>query len=149
MDRQVVDRIGGPEVAHGVKSEADYLAFARGFLLRHGLRPGSMYESDTQPPAYVSGGWWVCKCPCGNAPSAHPGDGSEAWPRPVAVCFECGIVYRPVFPDDRAEAEAELLKRPVSNRHYFPHKETAAWVGESRAQTVAYLRRENKARGLG
>lgn len=148
MDRQVTNRIGNPETAHAVESEAEYLQFARGFLLRMGMLPKAMYESDVRPPAYVSGGWWVCKCPCGNAPSAHPPDGTDAWPEPVAVCLECGIVYRPLFPEDWREAEAVLLERPVANRHYFPHAETAAWVG-SPAQSVASLQAENRARGVG
>lgn len=136
--------IGKPEQAHGVRSEAAYVDHARRFLLRHGIPPSRMREASERPPAYVSGGWWVCKCPCGNAPQAHPG-GEPGWPEPVAVCLECGLIFRPVFPKDWKQAEAALLERPdPGTRHYFPHKDAAAWVGEDKAQTVAYLRRENK-----
>lgn len=136
--------VAKPPHQHGVDSEAAYLDHARRFLLRHGLRPALVREVSERPPAYVSGGAWVVKCGCGNAPSAHPG-GEPGWPKPVAVCLECGAVYRPVFPKDWAVAEEILLERPdPATRHFFPHEDCAAWVGEDRAQTCAYLRAENK-----
>jgi hypothetical protein len=139
--------IGTPVQHHRVDSEAAYVSYAKKFLLRLGVPPQMVRESAERPHAYVSGGSWVVKCPCGNAPSAHPGDGTPAWPQPVAVCLECGAVYRPVFPADREEAEAALLARPdPATRHYFPHRSQAAWVGEAKGQTAAYLRSENTAR---
>lgn len=135
--------IAKPIHQHGVDSEEAYLLYARRFLLRHGLRPSMVREVTERPPAYVSGGCWVVKCGCGNAPSAHPG-GEPGWPRPIAVCLDCGAVYRPVFPKDGATAEELLLERPdPGSRHFFPHKDCAAWVGEGKAQTCAYLRAEN------
>jgi hypothetical protein len=137
--------IGTPVQAHGVANEAAYLEHARRFLLRHGMPAALVKEVGLGLAAYVSGGWWVVKCPCGNAPAAHPGDGTDAWPRPIAICLECGSVYRPAFPRDWKAAEATLLERPdPATRHYFPGKDEAAWVGEDRGQTVAYLRRENE-----
>lgn len=146
MSYHVRHCIGKPQQAHGVDSEAAYLLHAKRFLLRHGIPPSVMTEATERPPAYVSGGWWVVKCPCGNAPAAHPG-GEPGWPRPIAVCLECGAIYRPTFPKDHAEAEAALLERPdPATRHYFPHEDCAAWVGEGKGQTVAYLRKENRDR---
>ena len=142
--------IGGPELVHGVASAGEYRDHARRFLARVGVPPDRWLRPVLPRPAYVSGGCWLVKCDCGNAPSAHPGDGTDAWPEPIAVCLECGALHRPVFPADRALAEAALLERPdPASRNYFPHKDLAALVGEDRAQTVAYLRRENRARGVG
>jgi hypothetical protein len=147
MGYHLRDVIAKPEHQHGVGSEEAYLDHARRFLLRHGLRPALVREVAERPHAYVSGGAWVVKCGCGNAPSAHPG-GEPGWPRPIAVCLECGAVTRPIFPKDWAAAEEALLERPdPSTRHFFPHKDHAAWVGETKAQTVAYLRKENADQG--
>lgn len=147
MSHHLRHAIAKPPEQHGVGSEAAYLAHARAFLLRLGIPPGRMRAVPGPSRAYVSGGAWVVKCGCGNAPSAHPG-GAPGWPRPIAVCLECGAVHEAVvFPADWAAAEAVLLERPdPATRHYFPHRELAAWVGEDKAQTVAHLRRENAAR---
>jgi hypothetical protein len=144
--------IATPEHWYGVHSEAECVAHAKGFLVRLGVPPAAVRESGRMPHAYVSGGAWLVRCACqeGAVVSAHPGDGTAAWPRPVAVCLACGAILRPVFPADRAAAEAALLERPdPANRHFFPHEDQAAWVGERRGQTVADLKRENRARGLG
>lgn len=135
------DVIGTPKELHGVESADAYIAKAKAFLVRHGQKP-SIREVAERPDAYISDGRWVCRCACGNGCAAHP-----EWE--IAVCFECGTLYRPVFPDGRQLAEAVLLARPHShNRHYFPTDETARIHGIPKRETVLGLARENRARGL-
>jgi len=123
--------IGGPQQAHGVRSEAEYRRTAKAFLLRHGVKP-MLVERDDRPTAYISDGRWVIDCDCGNGPSGSPDWG-------IAICYECGSVYRPLFPVDLTDVEMVLLARPrASNRHYHPDRES-----------IADLRRENRAHGLG
>lgn len=123
--------VGGPEQAHGVRSEAEYRLRAKSFLLRHGLQP-ILVERTERPEAYVSDSRWVIDCDCGNGPSASPEWG-------IAICLECGAVYRPTFPEDLGDVEAALLARPSPrNRHWHPERETAA-----------DLRHENRAHGIG
>jgi hypothetical protein len=132
--------IGGPREAHGVDSPDSYARRAKAFLIKHGLSTGLQDRPQT-PSAYVSDGRWVVDCDCGNAPSA-----SHEWG--LAICFECGSVYRPHFPADRGEIEAELLKRPVANRHFFGD----TWVAFRRRRsvdTLDTLRAENVAHGIG
>ena len=110
-------RIGRPVQAHGVNSEAQFRLAAKRFLGRHGKRPVLVPRVE-RPAAYISASRWVVDCDCGNSPSASPEWG-------LAVCYECGAEYSPIFPGDMEEAEKALLRREVKNRHYFPSKETA------------------------
>lgn len=133
--------IGRPEQAHRVKTPEEYRQKAQAFLLRHGASP-VLRERTEQSPAYVSDGRWVCDCDCGNSPSVSPEWG-------MAVCFECGSVWQPTMPADYREAERILLARSsVFNRHYFPTDHLARRRGLVRAETVADLRRENRAHGF-
>lgn len=146
MSHKIRAAIGTAAEAHNLASAADYRELARVFVVRSGL--GGLHERSERPPAYVSAGRWVVDCPCGNGPAAHPG-GAEGWPDPVAVCLECGAVYRPVFPRDREAGEAALLAREHPHqRHWFPHASVAARRGLARAETVRGLLAENKARGV-
>lgn len=146
MSHKLHGKIGTPAEAHAVTSAAEYRALAARHLARAGL-VGALHDDPAPLPAFVSAGRWLVMCPCGNGPSAHPG-GAEGWPEPVAVCFECGAVYRPVFPPLRAAAEEVLLARPhFSHRHWFPDPASAGRRG-LRPERVEDLVRENRARGV-
>lgn len=130
--------IGRPEQAHGVRTEEEYRQRAMEFLARHGRLPVLKERDGDQPPAYVSEGRWVCDCDCGNGPSASPEWG-------IAICFECGSIWRPIIPADHAEGEEALLQRPLPRyRHWFPDDVIARQRGRTRAETVNDLRRENR-----
>lgn len=141
MSHKLRDRIGDPTIVHGVDSADAYRAHARAFLKALGVPPAEWLRPGGERPAYVSGGCWVVRCPCGNAPSA-----SHAWS--LAICLECGAAYTPVFPRDRARAEATLLRRPLQHRHYFP-QDAARHLGlHHDGETAVSLRRENRAHGV-
>jgi len=56
--------------------------------------------------AFVSGGCWVCLCPCGNAPAVDP-----EWR--LAACFECGAIYHGIdVPKEWRNMERVLVARP-------------------------------------
>jgi len=134
--------IGEPTIVHGVSSADEYRTYARAFLKAVGVPPNEWLRPMGERPAYVSGGCWVVRCGCGNAPSA-----SHAWS--LAVCLECGAEYTPLFPADRKRAEAVLLLRPVQHRHYFP-KAAAHHLGLAHdGETARGLHRENLANGVG
>ena len=99
-------------------------------LRRHRL-PVSLDTADTEPlTAFVNAGRWIVKCECGGA--------EEAWEEKLFFCFSClnnghGHKLRPVeFPEQRAEIEALLARRPLMNRNWNP------------GETVKDLKRENK-----
>ena len=141
MSHKLRTAIGDPTIVHGVASADDYRAHARSFLKALGVPPGEWLRPGGERPAYVSGGCWVVRCGCGNAPSA-----SHAWG--LAICLECGAEYVPVFPKDRARAEAVLLRRPLEHRHYFPPG-AARHLGLAHdGETAAGLHRENRAHGV-
>lgn len=122
----------------------EYLTRAKQSLLARGVPP-LLREHPDRPAAYISDGRWVVDCPnfpCRNGPSASPEWG-------IAVCFECGAVITPVFPDDLAAAEDVLLARidPLA-RHFFPDERIAHRKGLVRAETVKDLEKENRAAGL-
>lgn len=123
------DSIMGPSQAHRVATADEYRAAALAFCRRHGVT--ALHDgADPQPVAYINQSRWLCDCTCGNAPSTHPD-------LPVACCFECGAVWRPVFPDaaDFAEIHRVLLARPALARNYDPRRETIdhiAWENEHR-----------------
>jgi hypothetical protein len=137
---RIRNKIGGPAEAHNVNSPEEYRAHARIFLKGLGVPPAEWLRPGGERPAYVSGGWWVVRCDCGNAPSASPEWG-------LAICLECGYEFAPVFPKDRAEAEAALLARPIDHRHFFPAN-AAKHLGLAHdGETARGLHRENKAHG--
>ncbi len=138
----LLDKIGRPREAHGVNSPEEYMQRAKEFLIRHGQRPILREREGPQPVAYVSDGRWVCDCDCGNGPSVDP-----EWR--LAVCFECGSIWRPVIPARYREAERVLLARPSpANRHWFPDPKIARRVGLLKAETIGDLKRDNQRMGL-
>lgn len=133
-------RIGNPEIAHGVDSPEAYREHARVFLAKAGM-VDVLHEVAERPAAFVSDGRWVCGCACGNGPSAHPEWG-------LAICLECGAVLRPRFPRDWRVVETVLLERPEPHqRHHFPDDEVARAHGLERRERLANLRAENRTRG--
>lgn len=110
-------RIKRPRQLHGVRSLQEYKLAAIMFGDANDLF-AQLWEPEIRPRAYVSHGEWKCDCPCGNWPIADPDWG-------VAICFQCGALYRPTFPPNVAEIEAILLKRPsTANQNWLP-EETA------------------------
>jgi hypothetical protein len=82
-----------------------------GLAERKGLKPG--VETDkSRVYARVDFGRWIADCECGAANYVEPSD-------PVYFCATCGNAASGgkwrgvVFPENRAEIEAELLKRDV------------------------------------
>jgi hypothetical protein len=141
------EQIGTPRQAHGAASADDYRRMAQRFIGRLGGRK-ELRKASTRPVAYVSAGRWVIDCPCGNGASAHPG-GEPGYPDPIAVCFECGVEFRPTFPTDWEDAEAALLARPnVGHRNYFPRLDAALRRGIGRAEKARDLEAENEVFGL-
>ena len=137
MSGLLANTIGTPAECLRVNSEMEYLLWARRILAGTGAAPILKDHVGDQPSAVVNDGRWLVRCACSNACIAHPG-GSPDWPNPVAVCAECGTVYRPTFPAKRELAEVVLLARPdVRSRHWEPDTEK-----------VADLIRENKAHDL-
>lgn len=111
-----------PEAYH--QKQVEYLARAR--------PPLAAWANLDPVVVLISGGAWVLRCSCGNAPAVHP-----AWR--VARCFECGAVYEGLeIPADAAALEDTLVQRPTKYRHWDP----------ARGETVASLKIENKQAGL-
>lgn len=134
----LANRIGNPETAHDVATPEEYRLKARRALGVHGL--AIHMRGGTQPDAFVSAGRWVCMCECGNAPSAHPNWG-------FAVCFECGLETRPIFPANWRTYESVLLAREHAGvRHWFSTEESER-RGMKKTQSVLDLARENRAEG--
>ena len=139
--------IGTPVECLRVSSEAAYREKALRIQAGTGNTP-RLNETGEERPVHVSDGRWVIDCDCGNGCLAHPG-GGKGWPKPVAICTECGNVYTPVFPEKRKDVEAALLARPdPRTRHFFPGKDTAKARGLSRAERLEDLDEENDQRGL-
>lgn len=137
MTRWLDNAIGTPVECLKVGSEMEYLLWARQVMAGHGSTPILHDHDGDQPLAVVNDGRWLARCACGNGCIAHPG-GTPEWPNPVAVCAECGTVYRPVFPSKRELAEIVLLARPeVQSRHW-----------ETGDERLAHLILENKAHDL-
>lgn len=140
--------IGGPVECLRVKSEAEYVALAIRITAQLGGR-GRIVETGEAKPVRVSDGRWVVDCDCGNGCLAHPGDGSEAWPRAVAICTECARVYEPHFPRGWRSGRNVLLARPhPRNRQWFPNDADARRHGLSRRERLGDLVRENREHGL-
>ncbi len=137
------NEIGRPQHVHRVNSEQEYRAAASRFLDLNG-QPAVLRErnAEQQPAAYISDGRWVCDCDCGNCPSASPEWG-------IAICFECGSVWRPIIPREAEAAELVLLERPnPRNRHYLPAERPAVRKGLMRAETLDDIKNENVSHGL-
>lgn len=147
-DQILYRRIGRPETMHAYRrpggmiempiSDPDsYRASALDYLRETGpIR--RLTNRRKHPGAFVSCGRWVAQCDCGSGASASP-----EWR--LAICFECGAVYRPQFPVDWPEAETELLKRSDPNtRNWMPDDESAQRYGLDAPETVAMLTNESK-----
>ena len=100
-------------------------------LAKYGLQ--SAITSDGQLVAEVNHGRWIVKCECGGA--------EKMWEEAIFMCMSCMNAQhkhqyrRATFPNQRAQIEKALLKRPVKNRNWQ--------LGE----TLAQLRDENKEHG--
>lgn len=102
-----------PSVHPGVNSEEEYKQFARIQLARSGRAGQELIESQEWPMAFISDDRWVVECVCGGGCSASP-----EWD--VAICCQCGIIYRPKFPENYLEIEEALSHRSPNHRHFFP-----------------------------
>jgi len=132
--------IGGPRACLRVDSIEEYRRWARRVRLAMHL-PAALTVSQTPLVAHVSDGRWCADCPCGAAALCEPDWG-------MGICPDCGTEYPITFPADREAVEAVLLARPSPRlRHFFPHEETATRRGLPAGETVASLRRENRANG--
>lgn len=143
----LTNTIGTPVECLRVPTEAALREKVLKIQAGHGFTP-RLTETGLERIVHVSDGRWVLDCACGNGCLAHPG-GAEGWPRPVAICTECGNVYTPVFPKARKAVEAALLARPnVHTRHFIPCEATAAKRGMGRGELLEDLERENIEHGL-
>lgn len=129
--------ITGPLHTLGVRTPEEYLERQRQHIaaLRAALPEYSWREPWTSlatPAARISGGRWIVDCPCGNANSA-----SHEWM--LALCYECGAIYRSiVFPENREAIEQALLLRPEwRNRHWAPPETLDDLLAENAAHGVA------------
>ena len=146
MGQWLKDVIGTPRECLKVENEFAYRIKAQQVMLAYGVPP-ILRERDETPVAYVNEGRWVIDCDCGNGCIAGPvgWDGGNV---SVAICFECGSVYRPAFPLTRASIETVLLARPaVHQRNFMADPANAEKHGLSRPQRLADLIRLNKDNG--
>lgn len=68
--------------------------------------------------AYIGGGVWRVKCPCGERTHADPD-----WK--LACCFGCGRIHADlVFPEDRERIEKLLVLRPTIAERNWAQPET-------------------------
>lgn len=130
---------GGP-ITYPVVDEASYRAFALEKVAQRFGYAKPLTERPEQPPSRVNHGRWVCDCACGSCAAVAP-------ELDIAICCECGNVYRPLVPPDWQEAERVLLERPaVETRSFYPFG--LARTGRP-PQSMADLRTENVRHGLG
>lgn len=135
--------IGRPRQAHGAKTPQEYLNRATSYRRSMGKRmgvPTDMHDDMAAIFAYVSSGRWVVNCQtpgCNNGPSADP-----EWR--LAVCYECGTVYRNVVVPTRwKEYEYHLLRCPDPQiRHCFPFAPIALRYGLQGAQSIKFFEQE-------
>lgn len=123
--------INTAEDAHHVNSPAEWEAGAIAFGKASSSFAELTYRAN-ELYAGVNAGRWLTRCViCENAPSAHPD-----WQ--LAICYECGSRYAPIFPDTATRADIEwlLMERATRNRNWLP------------TQTVADLQAENEEAGL-
>ena len=126
---QMAQRLGRP-IEHGdYHLQADGSPMpARDFMVGifRRMHPGRVVEavSDVAVPARIDGGRWLADCPlaCGGAEMVSAAD-------PVFLCVSCGSddMWWPVaFPSDRADIEAELVKRTDTHAWAWNPGETLA-----------------------
>lgn len=141
MNARIQNKIGTPREAHLVSSPEQYEEWARAVMVTRRQIPEIVPGLGLH--AYVSGGWWLVRCPCGNCPHADPD-----WR--IAICPECGSKHEAVFPRNRDAVEAALLERPHHRtRSYFWHKSHPLHLVGHKPETVARLQRENRDHGIG
>jgi len=138
----------GPRSVYRVTTSLDWIVHAKDFLARNG-KPPILVERVEQPPAFISAGRWVVKClfPCSGGMMASP-----EWN--LAICYECGSLFRPIFPENWKEIESVISQRPTADvMNYFPDPVIAfeygvAKLDESgsglRGETIDDLIRENE-----
>lgn len=142
MSRWLDNVIGTPVECLKVTSEMEYLLWAKRAMHSQASAPILRDHEGEQPLAVVNDSRWIARCACGNACIAHPG-GTPEWPKPVAVCGECGTVYRPIFPANRELAETVLLARPdVKTRHFENHERLADLILENQAHDLPKRRKD-------
>lgn len=89
----------------------NYREMIAGLAARRGYVPG-VEIGGTNVFARIDFGRWIADCECGSANYVEPSD-------PVYFCATCGNAANEgklrgvTFPENRAEIEAELLKREV------------------------------------
>ncbi len=104
------------------------------------LPPPPISEINGEVNARVNQGRWIADCPCGGAAVVSS-------KQPFFYCPYCGNAgngrkwLQVAFPQEKAEIEAELLKRPAFNGF---HAKTRNWEGE----TMDTLKAESLARGV-
>lgn len=80
---------------------------------RAGLGDGTLSEAGSIA-AYIDGGKWMARCVCGAGVAV-------LIDHAFGACAECGRVYRSVIvPANRPALEAELLRRRVGSRFWYP-----------------------------
>ena len=97
------------------------------------LAMGFTYHPDRRGAVYaqVNTGRWLVYCRCHGAELADPGE-------PVFFCLSCGNAWNDghlasvVFPSQRVEGEALLVKRELHNRHWLPGETAGALESENR-----------------
>lgn len=110
--------------------------------------------------AYVYNGDWIAECPrgCGNAehllqrPNPRDANSARTVPVPFFACSYCKLHDVPVeWPRDMVEIMAVLQLRPIPHtRNWYPDgHDTAVRFGVPHGQSVAQLREENAAHGVG
>ena len=135
-------------VQHQDLQPEPYLVMVRGMYMRMGFGPlpePTAGNTTGEVAARINHGRWLVDCPGCN--SALVVDLSE----PVFMCVECanagnaGKWFQVTVPTDRADIEAELLKRPMNGRNPADAKNRNWEPGE----TVAALKQENAEHGIG
>lgn len=97
-------------------------------LSKYGIEPG--LADDGLILAYVNHGRWLVKCECGGAEKMF-----EEGIFMCQSCYNAGHKHKhrhAVFPKQRRQVEAILLRRPIPNRNWQ--------LGE----TLAQLKQENE-----
>jgi hypothetical protein len=124
------EKILRPRQLHGVRTPEEYALSARAYGERFGHFE-DLETLDAKPLAYINKGEWKTDCRCGNWPIPDPDWG-------ISICFRCGAVTHPVFPENPSEIEAVLLRRPAANRNWRPQD----------GETIETLLAENAIHGV-
>ncbi len=97
-------------------------------MAKYGLKDTGIDDSSPLK-AYVNHGHWLVKCECGGC--------EFAWEEGIFMCRSCwnaGHAHKfrmSIFPDERKEIEALLLRRPIPNRNWFAHETVAELEAEN------------------